>query len=155
MIVTDDAAMLLARSTLLYHLYAQAVDDNDLDGLRALATDDVHITRGGVEEPGGIEAFLDVYRAHIALGIDVCQHAVTNVLASRDGDTIATRAYFQARLFEPDRTRVLVGEYADTHVERDGTLLIAHKQILVKKVLVQPVAQDLFTYAGHDESRAS
>lgn len=149
--VTDDAAMLLARSTLLYHLYAQAVDDNDLDGLRALATDDVGITRRGVEEPGGIEAFLDVYRAHIALGIAVCQHAVTNVVAWRDGDTIATRAYFQARLFEQHRTRVLVGEYADTHVEHDGTLLIAHKRILVRKVLVHPVAQDLFTYAGHDE----
>lgn len=148
-LVTDDAALLLARSTLLYHLYARAVDDNDLDGLRALATDDVRITRRGVEEPGGITAFLDIYRAHMALGIEVCQHAVTNVLAWRDGDTIATRAYFQARLFEKDRTRVLVGEYADTHVERDGTLLIAHKRILVKKVVMQPAAQDLFAYAGH------
>lgn len=147
--VTDGSALLLARSTLLYHLYAQAVDDNDLDGLRALATDDVGITRGGVDEPGGIEAFLDIYRAHIALGVEVCQHAVTNVIAWRDGDTIATRAYFQARLFEQDRTRVLVGEYADTHVERDGTLLIAHKRIRVRKVVVQPVAEDLFTYAGH------
>lgn len=147
--VTDDAGLLLARSTLLYHLYAQATDDNDLDAMRALATPDVGITRGGVEEPGGIEAFLDIYRANIALGIEVCQHAVTNVIAWREGDAIGTRAYFQARLFEAGRTRVLVGEYGDTHVERDATLLIAHKRILVRKVVVQPGAEDLFTYAGH------
>jgi hypothetical protein len=148
---TTDLGVLGARSARLYHVYARAVDEGDLDTLRAICADDIRITRGDHPTEDGVEAFLDVYRAHIALGIEVCQHAVTNVLAWRDGHTIATRAYFQARLFEPDRTRVLVGEYADTHIERDGTLLIAHKRILVKKVLVHPVAQDLFTYAGHDQ----
>lgn len=59
MVVTDDRALLTARSALLYDLYADAVDRNDLDTLRQLATDDVGITRGGKAEPGGVEAFLD------------------------------------------------------------------------------------------------
>jgi hypothetical protein len=148
MTVDDEHAAVTARSALLYSLYAEAVDGNDLDALRHLVTDDVRITRGNREEPGGVEAFLDIYRAHIALGIEVCQHAVTNVIARPNGDVIDTRAYFQARLFEELRTRVLIGEYADVHAVRDGGLKIVHKRILVRKVLEAPAGQDVFTYAG-------
>jgi hypothetical protein len=148
MVANDESAAVTARSALLYALYAEAVDGNDLDALRDLVTDDVRITRGGVEEPGGVEAFLDIYRSHIALGITVCQHAVTNVVARPNGDVIDTRAYFQARLFEEHRTRVLVGEYADVHAALDGDLKIVHKAILVRKVLELPPGQDAFTYAG-------
>ena len=59
----------------------------------------------GNREQGGIEAFLDIYRAHIRRGFVVCQHAVTNVIASRDGDLIRTSAYFQVRLFREEGTR--------------------------------------------------
>jgi hypothetical protein len=148
--VTDDRALLTARSALLYNLYADAVDREDLDALRALATDDVRITRGGKSEPGGIEAFLDIYRAHIRRAFVACQHAVTNVIAARDGDLIRTSAYFQARLFSAGGTQVLIGRYADEHVEVDGDLRITHKNIQVLKVVDLPAGHDAFAYAGTD-----
>ena len=40
-----DTATLGARSAELYYTYARAVDDGDLDGLRAIVTDDIRITR--------------------------------------------------------------------------------------------------------------
>jgi hypothetical protein len=150
MLVTDDRAGLTARSALLYNLYADAVDRNDLDTLRELATDDIRITRGGKAEHGGIEAFLDIYRAHILRGFQVCQHAVTNVIASRDGDLIRTSAYFQARLFHDQGTQILIGRYADDHVEVDGDLKIAHKNIHVHKVMDVEPGHDVFAYAGTD-----
>jgi hypothetical protein len=150
MLVSDDRAALTAQSALLYNLYADAVDREDLDALRGLATDDVRITRGGQAEQGGIEAFLDIYRAHILRGFQVCQHAVTNVIATRDGDLIRTSAYFQARLFSERATQVLIGRYADDHVEADGDLKIAHKNIHVHKVLDVPPGHDVFAYAGTD-----
>jgi SnoaL-like domain len=150
MLVTEDRARLTARSALLYNLYADAVDRNDLDTLRQLATDDVRITRGGKAEPGGIEAFLDIYRAHINRSFQVCQHAVTNVIASSDGDLIRTSAYFQARLFSEQGTQTLIGRYADDHVEVDGGLKIAHKNIQVLKVMDAPPGHDVFAYAGTD-----
>jgi hypothetical protein len=150
MLVSDDRAALTARSALLYNLYADAVDREDVDALRGLATDDVRITRGGQAEQGGIEAFLDIYRAHILRGFQVCQHAVTNVIATRDGDLIRTSAYFQARLFSERATQVLIGRYADDHVEADGDLKIAHKNIHVHKVLDVPPGHDVFAYAGTD-----
>jgi SnoaL-like domain len=150
MLVSDDRAALTARSALLYNLYADAVDREDLDALRALATDDVRITRGGKAEQGGIEAFLDIYRAHILRGFQVCQHAVTNVIATRDGDLIRTSAYFQARLFTERGTQVLIGRYADDQVDVDGDLKIAHKNIHVHKVLDVAPGHDVFAYAGTD-----
>ena len=150
MLVTPDRASLTARSALLYNLYADAVDRDDLDTLRELATDDVRITRGGSEEPGGIEAFLDIYRAHVQRAFVACQHAVSNVIAEQDGDLIRTTAYFQARLFRADGTQVLIGRYADDHVEVDGDLKIAHKNIQVIKVIDAPAGHDAFAYAGTD-----
>ena len=150
MLVSDDRTRLTARSALLYNLYADAVDRNDLDTLRELATDDIRITRGGKAEPGGIEAFLDIYRAHILRKFQVCQHAVTNVIASPDGDLIRTSAYFQARLFNQQGTQILIGRYADDHVEVDGDLKIAHKNIHVHKVMEVQPGHDVFAYAGTD-----
>lgn len=150
MLVTDDRARLTARSALLYNLYADAVDRTDLETLRELATDDIRITRGGKAEPGGIEAFLDIYRAHIRRGFQVCQHAVTNVIASPYGELIRTSAYFQARLFNQQGTQILIGRYADDHVEVDGDLKIAHKNIHVHKVMEVPPGHDVFAYAGTD-----
>jgi hypothetical protein len=150
MLVTDGRARLTARCALLYNLYADAVDRNDLETLRELAMDDIRITRGGKAESGGIEAFLDIYRAHELRGFQVCQHAVTNVIASPDGDLIRTSAYFQARLFNRQGTQILIGRYADDHVEVDGDLKIAHKDIHVHKVVEVQPGHDVFAYAGTD-----
>ena len=147
----DDAALLGARSARLYARYARAVDDGDLEALRAMVTDDVGVSRGDLPTESGVEAFLDVYRAHNAMQIPVCRHVVTNVLAERAGDVIATSAYFQATMFEPDRTRVVTGTYADDHVERDGDLLIAHKRISVDRVVHLPAAEARFVHVGAPE----
>lgn len=146
-----DTAILGARSAELYYAYARAVDEGDLDGLRAIVTDDIKITRGDNPTEDGIEKFLDVYRAHNALNVPVCQHVVTNVLAEPDGDGIKTHAYFQATFLETERTRVVIGRYDDVHVERDGKLKLAHKKIRVDRVVVLPASTGVYTHIGSDK----
>ena len=146
--ITTDTGTLSARSAQLYYVYARAVDEADLDTLRAIATDDVLITRGDNPTEHGVEKFLDVYRAHNALNVPVCKHVVTNVLAERDGEEIRTHAYFQATFLEEAKTRVIIGVYDDVHVERDGDLRLAHKKIRVQRVLELPASAALYAHVG-------
>jgi len=149
--MTDtDNAIAGARSTRLYNLYARAVDEGDLDTLRAIATPDVKITRGQHPTEQGVEAFLDVYRAHNALQIPVCKHVVTNVLAEQVGDEIQTHAYFQATMLEAEGTRVIIGVYDDVHVEVDGELKLAHKKITVERVLELPASEGVYAHVGKE-----
>lgn len=143
-----DHSTLGSRSARLYYRYARAVDEGDLDTLRAIVTDNVKITRGDHPTEQGVEAFLDVYRAHNALEVPVCKHVVTNVLAEQDGDEIVTHAYFQATFFEDAGTRVVVGVYDDVHTEQDGELRIAHKTIHVQRVLRLPAAEAQYAHVG-------
>ncbi len=147
---STDNAILGARSTRLYNLYARAVDEGDLDTLRAIATEDIKITRGQYPTEEGIEAFLDVYRAHNALRIPVCKHVVSNVLAERVGDEIQTHAYFQATMLEEEGTRVIIGLYDDVHVEQDGDLKLAHKKITVQRVLHLPASAGVYVHVGKE-----
>ena len=145
---STDTALLAARSAQLYYTYARAVDEGDLDTLRSIVTDDVLITRGSNATEQGVEAFLDVYRAHNALNVPVCKHVVTNVLAEPDGDSIRTHAYFQATFLEESQTRVIIGLYDDVHVEKDGGLKLAHKKITVQRVLLLPASTGLYAHVG-------
>lgn len=146
--LTEENAVLAARSAQVYYAYCRAVDEGDLDTLRALVTDDVRITRGDNPTEQGVEAFLDVYRAHNALEIPVCKHVVTNVLAERSGDEIVTHAYFQATMLEEEQTRVIIGVYGDVHTEVDGQLRLAHKKIRVHRVLHLPASAALYAHVG-------
>lgn len=148
--MTTDLATLAGRSAQLYYAYARAVDDGDLEALRAMVVDDVRITRGDGPTEEGVEAFLDVYRAHNALGIPVCKHVVTNVQAVRDGDDIVTHAYFQATLLEEERTRIAIGAYDDVHREVDGELRLAHKVITVQRALELPASSGAYVHVGTD-----
>src|SRR4051812_15394554 len=145
---TADTATLAARSAQLYYTYARAVDEGDLDTLRSIVTDDVRITRGSNPTEQGVEAFLDVYRAHNALNIPVCKHVVTNVLARREGDEVVTHAYFQATMLEEEQTRVVIGLYDDVHVEDGGGLKLAHKKITVQRVLRLPASTGIYAHVG-------
>jgi 3-phenylpropionate/cinnamic acid dioxygenase small subunit len=145
---TADTATLAARSAQLYYTYARAVDEGDLDTLRSIVTDDVLITRGSNATEQGVEAFLDVYRAHNALNVPVCKHVVTNVLAEPNGEAIRTHAYFQATFLEEQQTRVIIGVYDDVHVEQDGGLKLAHKKITVQRVLLLPASTGLYAHVG-------
>jgi 3-phenylpropionate/cinnamic acid dioxygenase small subunit len=145
-----DTATLGARSAELYYTYARAVDEADLDTLRAIVTDDVLITRGDNPTEQGVEKFLDVYRAHNALNVPVCKHVVTNVLAEQDGDEITTHAYFQATFLMEEKTRVVIGVYDDVHAERDGELKLVHKKIRVERVLELPASTGVYTHVGKE-----
>jgi 3-phenylpropionate/cinnamic acid dioxygenase small subunit len=145
---STETALLAARSAQLYYTYARAVDEGDLDTLRSIVTEDVQVTRGDHPTERGVEAFLDVYRAHNALGIPVCKHVVTNVLAEADGEEIRTHAYFQATMLEEEQTRVVIGVYDDVHVERDGELKLAHKRIRVQRVLQLPASTGAYAHVG-------
>ena len=144
----SNAATLGARSARVYYRYARAVDEGDLDTLRDMVTDDIRITRGDHPTEDGVEAFLDVYRAHNALGIPVCKHVVTNVLAEQVGDDVVTHAYFEATMLEAERTRVVIGVYDDVHREVDGELKLAHKKITVQRQLVLPAASGSYAHVG-------
>ena len=147
--MSTDPALLAARSARVYYTYARAVDQGDLDTLRAMVTDDIQITRGDLPTEDGVEKFLDVYRAHNSLGIPVCKHVITNVLAEQDGDDVVTHAYFEATMLEDERTRVVIGIYDDVHREVDGELKLAHKRIRVQRTLELPAsAGSTYTHVG-------
>jgi len=143
-----DNATLGARSARLYYQYARAVDEGDLDALRAIAAPGIRITRGDHPTEDGVEKFLDVYRAHNALNIPVCKHVVTNVLAERQGDEIITHAYFQATMLEPEETRIIIGVYDDVHVEDGSELKLAHKKIRVERVVKLPASEGTYAHVG-------
>jgi 3-phenylpropionate/cinnamic acid dioxygenase small subunit len=69
------------------------------------------------------------------------KHAVTNVQAHReDGGLVRAVAYFTATMFEPDRTRLVFGEYADSLCEVDGALRLVHKRIRVERLVDLPAS---------------
>jgi 3-phenylpropionate/cinnamic acid dioxygenase small subunit len=136
----DKAEILTARCERTYRRYARAVDDADLDTLRELCTDDVRLTRGTDADLLGVEAFLDIYRHHLGLGVPLTRHVITNVVADAVADGVAARAYFQAWFYEESSTRVASGSYDDFLVEQDGVLRFAHKVNAVERIIVLPAA---------------
>lgn len=130
---------LTVRVSALYTRYARAVDDEDIDALRSLVTDDVAITRGAETEEG-VEAFLRVYRAHFDNQIPLCQHAISNVSVGPSRRGLRSQAYFRALFFESERTRFVVGRYDDNLIDVDGALLVAHKRNVVQRVVELPAA---------------
>ncbi len=147
---STDVATTTARAERLYYRYARAVDEGDLDELRALATPDVKVSRGSGEPAEGIEAFLDVYRAHNALQVPVCKHVITNITAqpeAADG-TVTTHAYFEAKLLTDAETKVIIGYYDDVHVVDGDEHLLAHKKIVAERVLMLPGSAGSYTYVG-------
>jgi hypothetical protein len=145
---TTDNAVLAARSAQLYYTYARAVDEGDLDTLRAIATDDIKTSRGTNPTVDGVEAFLDVYRAHNDLHVPVCKHVVTNIVACREGADIVTHAYFQATFLEAERTRIIIGLYDDVHREVGDELRLAHKKITVQRTLELPASSAIYAHVG-------
>lgn len=135
----QEQVLLEGRVRALYARYAEAVDAGDIAALRAQVVEDVVITRPG-EQSEGVEAFLDVYRQVVAQGVPLAQHAVTNVVAERDGDRIEARACFRALFFDADGTRLVVGRYVDDLVDVAGELRFAHKRNHVQRVLTLPAA---------------
>ncbi|MGV9733277.1 nuclear transport factor 2 family protein [Rhodococcus aetherivorans] len=131
---------LARRAEDVMYAYATAVDEGDLDALRALITEDVSITQNGKEDAGP-EEFLGVYRAFAESGAEFSRHAITNVRVSDEGGgRVRVDAYFEATVAGPEGTQRLYGRYADTFAEREGTLLIERKRITVDRVLDQPAS---------------
>lgn len=151
---TTDVVTTTARAARLYYRYARAVDEGNLDELRALATPDVKVTRGDGETKDGIEAFLDVYRAHNALQIPVCKHVITNITAepeAADG-TVATHAYFEATFLSDAETKVIFGYYDDLHVVEGDEHRLAHKKIVAERVLMLPPSTGTYSYVGQNQA---
>ena len=150
-------ADLSARAAQVLYAYARAVDEGDIEALRALALPDVFLTRSdGTKQ--GIEVFLDLYRAFAASPVLGSKHAITNVQAfpEPDGDVRAL-SYFQATMFDPGapdqtapdqitQTRLVIGQYSDSLREVDGQLRFSHKRITVERVVAIPAGTS--EYAG-------
>ena len=150
-------ADLSARAAQVLYAYARAVDEGDIEALRALALPDVFLTRSdGTKQ--GIEVFLDLYRAFAASPVLGSKHAITNVQAfpEPDGD-VRTLSYFQATMFDPGapdqttpdqtiQTRLVIGQYSDSLREVDGQLRFSHKRITVERVVAIPAGTS--EYAG-------
>lgn len=139
--MSDDDDRLAMRSERLYYRYARAIDEGDVDTARTLAIDDVQVTLG-LDAPTvtGIDHFLDIFHQHKARLLPASKHLVSNVLAERAEDRITTHASFQAAFFAEDGTRLIYGVYHDVHVEVDDEIKIAHKKIVVERVLQLPAA---------------
>lgn len=136
----SEEAELAQRAGQVFYAYARAVDDLDLDALRALVPEDVKVTRMG-ETSQGVESFLDIYRALEASAVEGCKHFVSNVQADREDDgTITARAYFHAIMFDPEGTRWVIGQYRDTLLENGDDLLLGHKRIRVERVVALPTS---------------
>lgn len=150
-------AGLSARAAQVLYAYARAVDEGDIEALRALALPDVFLTRSdGTKQ--GIEVFLDLYRAFAASPVLGSKHAITNVQAfpEPDGDVRAL-SYFHATMFDPGapdqtapdqttQTRLVIGQYSDSLREVDGQLRFSHKRITVERVVAIPAGTS--EYAG-------
>ena len=160
-------AGLSARAAQVLYAYARAVDEGDIEALRALALPDVFLTRSdGTKQ--GIEVFLDLYRAFAASPVLASKHAITNVQAfpEPDGDVRAL-SYFHATMFDPGapdqtapdqtaadqtaadqttQTRLVIGQYSDSLREVDGQLRFSHKRITVERVVAIPAGTS--EYAG-------
>lgn len=135
----SDQAEIERRVGRLYAEYARAVDDGDLDSLRAMVVDDVAITRGG-ETSTGAEGFMAVYRGVVDAGVP-CQHSVTGLLVDAAvGGGFRARAYFRALFFDAGESRLVVGRYDDELVEVDGLLRFAHKRNLVERIVALPAS---------------
>ena len=145
-------AGLSARAAQVLYAYARAVDEGDIETLRALALPDVFLTRSdGTKQ--GIEVFLDLYRAFAASPVLGSKHAILNVQAfpEPDGDVRAL-SYFQATMFDPGapdqttQTRLVIGQYSDSLREVEGQFRFSHKRITVERVVAIPAGTS--EYAG-------
>jgi uncharacterized protein (TIGR02246 family) len=128
-------AELSGRAAQFLYAYARAVDEGDLETLAAIAADDVLLTRvDGTRQ--GRDAFLALYRAFRDSPVLGSKHVITNVQAFReDGDLVRVRAYFEATMFDPDGTRLVIGQYADTLREDGDGFRYVHKRIAVERVV--------------------
>jgi 3-phenylpropionate/cinnamic acid dioxygenase small subunit len=128
-------AELSARAAQLLYTYARAVDEGDLDTLSAIAEDDVALTRvDGTTH--GREAFLALYRGFRDSDVQGSKHVVTNVQAfGEEGGLVRATAYFAATMFDPDGTRVVIGQYADSMRDGGQGLRFVHKRISVERVV--------------------
>jgi ketosteroid isomerase-like protein len=128
-----DAHLSLQAAQLLY-AYARAVDEGDIETLARLAYEDVDITRSGTTKHGR-EEFLAVYRGFRDSDVRSSKHVVTNVQAFPEGDGVRARAYFAATMFDPDGSRIVIGQYSDSMRDDGDGLRFTHKRIQVDGVL--------------------
>ena len=127
-----------AAANLMYR-YQALVDAKDVDGLGALATDDVELSRAQGDARGR-EAFTDLYRAFAASDVDVAQHMVTNLLVTPlGGERYQVEATFWViTTHESGGARQIWGRYRDDIVEVDGEWRLAAKRIRVARVALVP-----------------
>lgn len=133
--MTAADATLSGRAAQFLYTYARAVDEGDLETLAAIAADDVQLTRvDGTKQ--GRDAFLALYRAFRDSPVLGSKHVVTNVQAFReDGDLVRVKAYFEATMFDPDGTRLVIGQYSDTLRDSGDDFRYVHKRIAVERVV--------------------
>ncbi|HET9902044.1 MAG TPA: nuclear transport factor 2 family protein [Actinomycetes bacterium] len=132
-------ADLSERAAQLLYAYARAVDEGDLDTLERLAVEDVDITRADGTKHGR-EAFLAVYRGFRDSDVLSSKHVVTNVQAFPEANGVRARAYFAATMFDPDGSRIVIGEYSDSMRDDGDGLRFVHKRIHVDGVVPLPTA---------------
>jgi 3-phenylpropionate/cinnamic acid dioxygenase small subunit len=139
-----DPALSQQAAQLLY-AYARAVDEGDLETLARLAYEDVDITRSDGTKHGR-EAFLAVYRGFRDSDVHSSKHVVTNVQARREeGGSVRASAYFSATMFDPDGSRIVIGQYSDSMRDDGDGLRFTHKRIVVDGVLSLAPANEQWT----------
>ena len=139
-----------AAANLMYR-YQALVDAKDVEGLGALTTDDVELSRAQGDGRGR-EAFKDLYRAFAASDVDVAQHMLTNLLVTPLGDERyqVDATFWVITTHESGGARQVWGRYRNDIVEVDGEWLLAAKRIRVVRAALVPeeslLPQDLNSF---------
>lgn len=131
MTAADDRAAIAEQLT----RYAYAIDDRDVDEVRARFTPDAHLDYTASGGPAGPrDEVVDWIMQGLSL-VGPTQHVVTNVLADLDGDTATSRCYLVNPLLSPETppsTVVLIGgEYRDRWRRTDHGWRIVDRAHLV------------------------
>jgi hypothetical protein len=122
--------------------YGRCLDAGDWDGFRALFADDIHAEHGVVTPPlDGLDTFIAAAQMLSTLMED-CQHYVTNVEVTIDGDQAEARAFVFAMhdvVLDGERQLVPAGGWYEDRLRRtpDGWKiyrLIVHETWLDDRV---------------------
>jgi hypothetical protein len=122
--------------------YGRLLDTHDWDGFRELFADDLHAEHGVVTPPiDGADRFVAVGRQLSGLMED-CQHYVTNIEVTVDGDEAEASAFVLAMhdvVLDGDRVLVPAGGRYEHHLRRTARgwriyRLIVHETWLDERV---------------------
>jgi len=131
--------------------YANAVDQRDAAGIRALLADDVQLSRNG-DTVRGADAFMESYRPFLVSDALGSRHSIGNIVVEQtDIDTVTVRAAFEATVFRARGTTRIFGHYQDDLRRSDSGWVFGHKRNFMEWSVPLPPATSLSPNSGEQD----